>query len=813
MVLNACQAKVVYKFKNVKLKLLKTNENIKYNKACLNLNIVPNYISVKVNSNSNAAIQTKKMAEKIWIKKEIEFLYSKKTSLNKLLLQTHLEVLHIIHPVHYDDVMYQIDSQINKIMKSKRTSQDKKIKKLLVKKQSNNVIKCHHQFFPRVVNSTDIKFETDEINLLNKGLNYNFPPKNHQPTVNEVLQIESAIRTIKGEEIRNSTRVKIVDKINSCLKQTPIQQTSRGIITERQVATRVKNKLADHDALLLKADKGNSIVVMSKRDYIDKVNTFISDNNIVQIDNDPTSTFAKQINKVINNSTTLLSPNVIKYVKVTCPSAPTLRGLPKIHKDGVPIRPLVNYTSSPAYKLSKKIDRIIRNEIGLINSSSLKNSLDLIRKTATTQIKGSYILASLDIVNLYTSVPVEETIRILHKNLKNNSKLQPKAIDELITIVDTILSQNYFQFDNKFYTQGNGLAMGSPLSSILSEVFLNNLENNYLWSDKNKQKDKIVFYHRYVDDTIILFNGNARQLNILNNFLNSIHRNIKFTLEVEDNNSINFLDLNIMKKDNRLKFNIYRKPTMTDQTIHASSHHPQSQKYAAYNSYVHRLLTIPMDQVDYNNEVTTIKHIAVANGYDSSIVDGLIHKHKLRNTNDVGPRQTYVVTNYGTKLSYTLRNELKKHNINVAFKTSDKLDRLVRNDKMINVKNVADKSGVYKITCDDCPKYYIGQTRRSFRQRFKEHLPLTPSAINKSAYAAHIVDSNHSYTSVDRNLEVISTCKESKLLDCLEEFNIYESIKNESHYVLNEQTSFKSNIMYEAAIKISKRRAGGRDKD
>lgn len=79
------------------------------------------------------------------------------------------------------------------------------------------------------------------------------------------------------------------------------------------------------------------------------------------------------------------------------------------------------------------------------------------------------------------------------------------------------------------------LAMGSPLSCILAEIFLNNLENMFLWNEEKMKTYKvinnIVFYFRYMDDTILLFNGCTRQLNILKNYWNEMHLNWQFTVE------------------------------------------------------------------------------------------------------------------------------------------------------------------------------------------------------------------------------------------------------------------------------------------
>ena len=57
--------------------------------------------------------------------------------------------------------------------------------------------------------------------------------------------------------------------------------------------------------------------------------------------------------------------------------------------------------------------------------------------------------------------------------------------------------------------------MGSPLSGLLADIFLNNFENTYLLSSHNKWHHNIMFYKRYVDDTFVIFNGTARQAGMM----------------------------------------------------------------------------------------------------------------------------------------------------------------------------------------------------------------------------------------------------------------------------------------------------------
>ena len=89
-------------------------------------------------------------------------------------------------------------------------------------------------------------------------------------------------------------------------------------------------------------------------------------------------------------------------------------------------------------------------------------------------------------------------------------------------------------------------------------------------------------------------------------YINTIHHKLKFTLETEQNNSINFLDLTINKTNNTHTYKIYRKPTTTDMVIHNTSNHPRQHKHAAIN-HIHRLTKVPLNKQDYNEELNIIK--------------------------------------------------------------------------------------------------------------------------------------------------------------------------------------------------------------
>ncbi|PSN42163.1 hypothetical protein C0J52_17465 [Blattella germanica] len=138
-------------------------------------------------------------------------------------------------------------------------------------------------------------------------------------------------------------------------------------------------------------------------------------------------------------------------------------------------------------------------------------------------------MASFDIVNLYTNVPIKETICTIKEYLTKN-KYTEIFINDIEDILTTITNQNYFKLKDDVYKQNEGIPMGNPLSGILAEIFLQNLENNQC---KNLiEKYKIKFNARYVNDILLIYDGVTDITQVQNSF-NNLNNNIKYTIEKE----------------------------------------------------------------------------------------------------------------------------------------------------------------------------------------------------------------------------------------------------------------------------------------
>lgn len=103
-------------------------------------------------------------------------------------------------------------------------------------------------------------------------------------------------------------------------------------------------------------------------EYNSKARDFLTTNNIVSLDKDPTTKYRKEINKKINECKHLFNQNMKKPPKY---DEPKLKTLPKIHKPDVSIRPLVNFTSAPSYKIAKFLECTTKNKVNLDPNHSL----------------------------------------------------------------------------------------------------------------------------------------------------------------------------------------------------------------------------------------------------------------------------------------------------------------------------------------------------------------------------------------------------------------------------------------------------------
>ena len=133
-----------------------------------------------------------------------------------------------------------------------------------------------------------------------------------------------------------------------------------------------------------RADKGNSIFILSTQQHESKIQDFLHGNDFITTTKDPKNTYQTDTKNTIKQSKTLILNNSKwKYINLKTP-APSIKGLIKLHKLGMPTRPFVNWRNAPAYRFSRLFTQKIKNIAPLPNTFNLKNTTDLLQKLQET---------------------------------------------------------------------------------------------------------------------------------------------------------------------------------------------------------------------------------------------------------------------------------------------------------------------------------------------------------------------------------------------------------------------------------------------
>ena len=136
---------------------------------------------------------------------------------------------------------------------------------------------------------------------------------------------------------------------------------------------------------------------------------------------------------------------------------------------------------------------------------------------------------------------------VFHKKKKVKGMLKRHFKQLLVLSVKS----SCFLFNDVYYKQVDGVAMGSPLGLTL-------VYYEHKWLEKWSLQFRPRYYRRYVDDIFLMFESRDLVKNFLK-YMNSRHPNIQFTCEEESNNKISFLDIFVTRRNNKLTTSFYRK--------------------------------------------------------------------------------------------------------------------------------------------------------------------------------------------------------------------------------------------------------------
>lgn len=538
----------------------------------------------------------------------------------------------------------------------------------------------------------------------------------------------------------------------------------------------------DETVVIKPADKGSGVVILDTDEYIRKCQEILDSPDYVKLEDDPLEEWSTLVDGVIAEGIRLglWSQAHGAWLKVKDPKMPVLYGLPKVHKAGVPLRPVVSSINCPTMHLAKLIDITLQP---LVTSSKVylrdtKHFLQVLEGLKSQDLSNCKLF-SLDVEALYPSVPHEGAVEAVKTLLMDNG-WDGEKLDFFLKIVGFVLENSFFQFNGVFFKQTRGVPIGSKCGCTIASVFMLFIEKNFVENFKGKQPK---VYFRYIDDIFGVWDGSQTEFEEYFESFNCFNPFIKFT-NTGLQSELNVLDTTVCLNENGiLKVKLFTKPTDRKMLLNYQSSHPMHVKRAIPYMMSRRIMMICSEPEDRWAELETLGEVLFRRSYPRWIVESGFLKAMMQTredclqfSNDSGVNKDetphfFLVTKFLSGVDWRkLRGDIRtvkertkfSGEVNLAFRKDKSLkswvvrSNLTKNEgkakkqfcgrkncpickqkecfhsgelvsegkKLILKSNYGCKesSVVYYLFCPTCNLGYVGATKRELSKRFSEHL-------------------------------------------------------------------------------------------
>lgn len=524
------------------------------------------------------------------------------------------------------------------------------------------------------------------------------------------------------------------------------------------------------------ADKGSSVVIMGRDQYIFEVERQLKDKVYYRKLKEPmyldTVPLVHSIIDTLKDKKFINNKQKIYLKGDKEPRTRRFYILPKIHKDPnnwtipnkIPQgRPIVSDCGSETYFTAEYIDYFL-NPLSVIHPSYVKDTYHFIETVKSLKIPTNSFFFTADVESLYTNIDITAGIEAV-KNIFRKHPNPKRPDKEILKLLEINLTRNDFIFNGEFYLQIKGTAMGKKFAPSYANIFMAN------WEEKvfDKCSKKPLHYLRYLDDLWGIWCYSEKEFIEFMDTLNAYDPSIKLK-HVINHQTIDFLDTTVYKgpafhSNGSLDIKVFFKQTDTHALLFKTSFHPTHTFRGLVKSQLLRFFRICTQKECFWESVRILFGALRKRGYTRSFLKKCLstfQTHKQTTDKHIIP----LITKYSTmsrKLNRMVKNNyqtiidksniLTRHQIISAYKKNKNLrDILVRAkldpiqqtnskpdlDGFSTVKYVRNRHNkqifvidqtftplstncVYMIYCFRCGKQYIGETSNSIRTRMWQH--------------------------------------------------------------------------------------------
>ena len=576
------------------------------------------------------------------------------------------------------------------------------------------------------------------------------------------------------------------------------------------------------DIVIKPADKGSAVVIQDREDYINEAMRQLSNPvHYMPLEEDLTWSHSLRITAFLQTMLDRdeITQKIFDYLRPLNSRTPQFYLLPKIHKSARPPpgRPILSANGCPTERISKFVDHFLQPLV-TTTKSYIKDTTHFLQLMENLGVlPENTLIITLDVTSLYTNIPIEEGKRAVARFLSRNPTQGGPWGQSIITLLDMVLKMNNFQFNGKNFLQISGTAMGTKCAPSFANLFMADFEERHIYTYPTKP----IFWGRFIDDIISLWNMSDEEGNNLVTYLNSLHPTIKFTAHVSRTEAT-FLDTKIiLTPQGHIATDLYVKPTDAhNYLLFSSAHTPSCKRGIPYGQFL-RVRRICTRLEDFDKHALDLakhfvrrgypkflieKHLLKARRQDRTLLLNHTHADRAQQSND-SPQPFFFISTFHPGLHkpgqilldnkdmlarHTTTLPLYKSRIILGYRRSQNLRDLIIRAKLpcdqqesdANLRtnpsshkclspsscrycprlsttgNIISHSRklhyktktkvscnsnniVYCIECTLCHLQYVGETKRSIKERFAQHFYNITTNNKKHIIGNHFNEPNH----------------------------------------------------------------------
>lgn len=295
-----------------------------------------------------------------------------------------------------------------------------------------------------------------------------------------------------------------------------------------------------------------------------------------------------KLSKIIEEYGQELTKKEINYLLSFDVKTSNFYGLPKVHKshiisnlckesfssyvcvskpEDLKLRPIVAGPSCETHRISNLLDLLLKPYVSKVKSY-IRDTVDFLN-SIPENVQPDAILVSFDVTNLYSNIPHELGLEAIEHWIDKFPDLLHDRFSKpfILQSLKFILEHNFMNFDGITYKQKLGTAMGTKVAPTYATLVLGFLEEKLYKNLEDQFSVEFTTFiqqswKRFLDDCFIIWTKTKDELNKFYNILNNLNNHLKFTMDCSEQ-KLPFLDVMIIKREDKIITDIYYKPTDT----------------------------------------------------------------------------------------------------------------------------------------------------------------------------------------------------------------------------------------------------------